>query len=196
MGHTQNIDLNKEVPASDLKLDTTPEQRAAYKEAYDNLPPRTETPVTDAVREMLKDPEKAKAFAEGGNAFAAGLRVASEIQTQESKFITYDDFTKVKIVAGNVLSAERVVKSDKLLNLSVDLGGPAPRQIIAGIGKTFQPESLVGKQFAFVANLAPRIFKVGKLTLESHGMILATGEADKLSLVNLTGAVSNGSQLG
>lgn len=195
MGHTQNIDINKEVHVSDLKLDTTPEQKAAYKEAYDNLPPRTETPVTDAVREMLKDPEKAKAFAEGGNVLAGGLRAASEIHTQEqaSKTISYDDFKKVKLVVGTVLLAERVPKSDKLLKLSVDIGEAVPRQIVAGIGKTFSPEYMVGKQFVFVANLPPRKL----MGLESHGMILATGEPDKLHLVQTAlVTVPNGSVLG
>lgn len=161
MGHT-NIDLHEKVAISEIKLNTTPEQKAAVTEVYTKM--------------------------------IAGTPAVPEDTTP--KTISYDDFTKVKLLVGTVLSAERVPKSDKLLKLSVDLGEPTPRQIVAGIGKTFQPEYLTGKQFVFVANLAPRSFKVGKLTLESHGMILATGEPDKLSLIELTDPVPNGSQLG
>jgi methionyl-tRNA synthetase len=112
-------------------------------------------------------------------------------------FLSFDDFNKIEILVGTVLAAERVPKADKLLKLSVDLGEPEPRQIVAGIGLTFSPEGLVGQQFAFVANLAPKkIFK-----LESKGMILATGEPDKLSLVQVGGLsggnpVPNGARLG
>ena len=98
----------------------------------------------------------------------------------------------MKLLAGTILTAERVPDTDTLIRLSVDLGEPSPRQIVAGIGLTFTADSLVGKQHVFVTNLAPRKIR----GVESNGMILATGEPSKLSLIQLTDAVPNGSRLG
>ena len=110
----------------------------------------------------------------------------------KSPTVDFSHFVQVDIRVGRVLTAEAVPKSDKLLKLSVDLGGDAPRQILAGIGQTFKPDELVGKCYAFVANLAPRKM----MGLESHGMILAAGDSmDKLSLVTTTGEVAPGSRL-
>lgn len=94
----------------------------------------------------------------------------SEPTTGPSPEITFDDFSKVDIRIGRVLTAERIPKKDKLLKLSVDLGEVGIRTVIAGIGKVFAPETLVGVRALFVVNLAPREFQgVGT----SHGMILA-----------------------
>ncbi|MCG8532217.1 MAG: methionine--tRNA ligase subunit beta, partial [Desulfovibrionales bacterium] len=91
--------------------------------------------------------------------------------------ITIDDFAKLDLRSGTVLSAEKVIKSNKLLKLKVDLG-PETRQIIAGIGKQYSPEDLVGKQVIVVANL-----KEAKLMGEiSQGMVLAASHKKKLIL--------------
>lgn len=97
-----------------------------------------------------------------------------------TKEITIDDFAKVELKVGKVLSAEKVPKSDKLLKLSVDLGEPQPRTILAGIAKHYAPESLVGKNIVVVANLAPRKM----MGLVSHGMVLCASEGDKLSAID------------
>lgn len=110
----------------------------------------------------------------------------------EKGSIDYDDFAKVDIRVGTVTSASRVPKSNKMLQLTVSFGD-FTRQILAGIGKTYQPEYLLLKQFLFVVNLAPRVVMSG---LESHGMILATGPSDQLSLATVTGPIADGSQLG
>lgn len=87
-----------------------------------------------------------------------------------SPTITFDDFLKVDIRAGQIIAAERVPKSDKLLKLQVFFGPElGTRQVLAGIGATFPPEALVNNVAAFVVNLAPRKM----MGLESHGMILA-----------------------
>ncbi len=83
--------------------------------------------------------------------------------------ITYDDFVKTELKVGKVLSAERVEGSEKLLKMAVDLGEETPRQIVAGIGKAYEPEALVGRQIIVVANLEPRKL----MGLESQGMLLA-----------------------
>jgi methionyl-tRNA synthetase len=85
--------------------------------------------------------------------------------------IQYDDFAKVKLRTGKVLSAARHPDADKLLVLQVDIGEPAPRQIVAGIANKFAPEQLVGRTVVVVTNLAPRKLR----GLESQGMLLAAG---------------------
>ena len=90
--------------------------------------------------------------------------------------ITYDDFTKLDIRVGLITAAERVPKKARLLKLTVDVGEPTPRTIVAGIGQTYQPCELVGKSTVFLVNLPPRDFGNG---LISHGMILASGPDPK-----------------
>ena len=70
--------------------------------------------------------------------------------------------------------AERVPKSDKLIRLLVDLAEESPRQLVAGIGKAYTPEELVGEQVVVVANLKPAKL----MGVESRGMILAATDAD------------------
>jgi methionyl-tRNA synthetase len=96
--------------------------------------------------------------------------------------ITLDDFTKVELKLGEVKSAERVPKSDKLLKLQVDVGEPSgPRQILAGIGVSYKPEDLVGKKLVIVANLAPRKM----MGHESQGMVVACGPTEALSVLTV-----------
>jgi len=83
--------------------------------------------------------------------------------------ISIDDFSRVELRVGQVLSAERVKGADKLLHLKVDLAEAEPRSILAGIAETYAPEALVGRKVVIVANLAPR--KLRGLT--SNGMIVA-----------------------
>jgi len=74
---------------------------------------------------------------------------------------------------GRIKVAERVENSDKLIKLIVDLGGE-DRQIIAGIGKVYEPAALAGKEIAVVVNLEPRTL----MGLQSQGMLLAATDAD------------------
>lgn len=84
--------------------------------------------------------------------------------------ISIDEFAKVELRAGKILSAEKVEKADKLLRLSVDFAEAAPRQIVSGISMHFpDPSMLVGRTVMFVTNLEPRTIR----GLESNGMILA-----------------------
>jgi methionyl-tRNA synthetase len=84
--------------------------------------------------------------------------------------IVYDDFDKIDLRVGKVLTAERVPKADKLLKLTVDLGFEQ-RTILSGIAEYYQPEELVGKLVTVVANLAPRKIR----GIESQGMLLMAG---------------------
>ena len=91
--------------------------------------------------------------------------------------IAYEDFAKIDLRVGAIVSAERVPKKDKLLKLQIDLGAET-RQVVAGIAAAYAPEALVGRKVIFVANLKPA--KIGGVV--SEGMILAAGEADILAL--------------
>lgn len=101
-----------------------------------------------------------------------------EIKTEEVKVntINYDEFKKVEIRAGEILSVEKIDGSEKLLKLSVDFNEEAgPRQIVSGIAKYFPEEQiLVGKKCMFVTNLEPRSL----MGLTSNGMLFAVGGKD------------------
>lgn len=94
--------------------------------------------------------------------------------------INYDDFSKVEVKVGTVVSAERVPESEKLIRLIVDLGEEEPRQIVSGIqAYVDDPDSLVGEQLPFVTNLAPRKL----MGLESNGMLFAVGQGDTFAFL-------------
>lgn len=94
--------------------------------------------------------------------------------------ISIDDFSKVEVKIGTVVSAERVPDTDKLLRLMVDLGEENPRQIVSGIAAYVEsPEALVGRQLAFVTNLEPRTLR----GLESNGMLFAVGQSDTFAFL-------------
>ena len=82
--------------------------------------------------------------------------------------ITFDDFRKLEIRIGKILSAEKIKGTDKLIKLKVDLG-TEKRQLVAGIAEFFEPDYLIGKEIPVLMNLEPRTFK----GIESQGMILA-----------------------
>jgi methionyl-tRNA synthetase len=106
--------------------------------------------------------------------------------------IGYEDFAKVELRVGAIRSAAPVPKADKLLQLSVDLGEPAPRTIVAGIAQAYpDPAVLVGKHIVVVANLAPRPLR----GITSQGMLLAAGEAPGLQLVTVGDAIAPGTRV-
>ena len=106
----------------------------------------------------------------------------------ETPKISIDDFQKVQLRSGRVLSAEKHPKADKLLILNVDLGEPTPRQIVAGIASKYAPEELVGRTVVVVANLAPAKLR----GVESQGMLLAAGGQEVVGLVSLPEGVPPG----
>ncbi len=104
--------------------------------------------------------------------------------------ITYDDFKKVEIRAGKIVSAEKVPETDKLLRLTVDFAESAPRQIVSGISAHFpDPSALVGKVCMFVTNLEPRTIR----GLESNGMLFAlSDESGNFSLLEPNNSIVPG----
>jgi methionyl-tRNA synthetase len=106
--------------------------------------------------------------------------------------INYDDWKKVEIKIGRILTVEKIEKSEKLLKLSVDFAEASPRQIISGIAKYFPNiEDLIGKKCAFVTNLEPKPL----MGLESNGMILAVGGGEEpFSLFEVKAEVAVGAK--
>jgi len=105
--------------------------------------------------------------------------------------ISIEDFQKIQLKVAKILTAERVPKSNKLLKLQVDLGAEQ-RQIVAGIGKKYAPEDVVGKTIVVVANLKPAKL----MGVESQGMVLAAGGKDVLGLVTFgEGEIDPGTQV-
>ena len=121
--------------------------------------------------------------------------------------ITYEDFKKVEIKAGKILSAEKIPNTDKLIRLSVDFGemsetiddagkrsvlNHAPRQIISGISAYFpDPVVLIGRTCMFVTNLEPRTIK----GLQSNGMLFAVSDGQgNFSLLEPNASILPGTQ--
>jgi methionyl-tRNA synthetase len=88
--------------------------------------------------------------------------------------ISYDDFAKLDLRIARIAKAEHIEGADKLLRLTLDLGGET-RNVFAGIKSAYSPEQLEGKLTVMVANLAPRKMKFGV----SEGMVLAAGPGGK-----------------
>lgn len=99
-------------------------------------------------------------------------------QAKDETSITANDFQKIKMLVGTIEEAEKIEKSNKLVKLKVH-DGSKQRQIIAGIGKDYTPEEIIGKQIVFLANLKPA--KI--MGLQSEGMVLAAIKGKKLSLI-------------
>jgi methionyl-tRNA synthetase len=155
----------------------------AQKELLEKLVPKIEVEV-----EAVKVKEAAPAAAGTGAGTGTG------------EIIAYDDFAKVDLRVGVVLTCEKVPKKDKLLRLTVDLGEAEPRTIVAGLALSFTPDALVGKKVIVVANLAPREFGSAefdgkKVKLVSHGMLLASGPSEDLRLATIDGDAAPGSRL-
>ena len=104
--------------------------------------------------------------------------------------IKIDDFMKVDLRVGKVLEAERVPKSDKLIKMRIDIGMEI-RQIVGGIGKSYGPEELVGREVVVVANLKPAKL----MGIESQGMVLAAGDPDTLKLAGFGAEVVAGTKV-
>jgi len=109
-------------------------------------------------------------------------------EVKQEEYITIDDFAKIKMRVGKVLEAEKVEKSDKLLKLKVSLGDEE-RTIVSGIAQYYKPQELIGKNVIVLANLKPRkIFGI-----ESHGMLLAAKDGERLTVITTGKDVEVGS---
>ena len=106
--------------------------------------------------------------------------------------ISYEEFKKVEIRIGKVLTCEKVENADKLLKLEVDFGLEiGKRQILSAIAESYKPEELVDRKFPFIVNLEPRTIR----GFESQGMILAIDVSKKTILLEPTENVPEGSEV-
>lgn len=104
--------------------------------------------------------------------------------------INFDEFKKLDLRIGKILTADKIEKSDKLLVLKVDIGGEE-KQILSGIAHFYKPEDLTGKEVVIVTNLEPR--KI--MGLESQGMVLAAEGKDKPVLLMPEEEVNPGAKI-
>ena len=117
------------------------------------------------------------------------------ISPQPPKFtkmdkISFEDFQKIELKIGKILTCVPVENSEKLLKLEVDFG-EEKRQIISGIAQFYKPEDLTGKEFVFATNLEPR--KI--MGLESQGMILAADAEGKAVCLSPNQEVAPGTKI-
>jgi methionyl-tRNA synthetase len=124
--------------------------------------PRIE--LKEAVAKMRAMEEQVTA----GQAALLGKKTEPEAAPADAR-IGIEDFSKVELRVGLVLSAERVKGADKLMHMKVDIGEAEPRSIVAGIAEAYTPEQLVNRKVVIVANLQPRKLR----GIESNGMIVA-----------------------
>jgi methionyl-tRNA synthetase len=187
------------------RLDKTKVMAEIEKENSSQQPSRTQTAGPDAPRATEADavpgspgaaetqaapPMRGATEADAVPAAAqSAVRTAAEGVAQ----IGIEDFVKVELRVGEILTAERVPKSDKLLRFTVDLGESQPRQILAGIAEHYEPEKLVGRKIVVVSNLKPRKLR----GFESQGMVLAAsvGEEGRPVLATFAEDVPNGARL-
>ena len=138
--------------------------------------------------EILAQIEKLKTNLIASTSSTTTTTKTVEATPTKKELIQFDDFAKIDLRIGTILSAEKVEKADKLLKLSVALGEET-RTIVSGIALHFSPEEIINKQVIVVANLAPRKMR----GIESEGMILMTeNEEGKLVFVSPSTIVPSG----
>lgn len=93
--------------------------------------------------------------------------------------VTYDEFAKLDIRIGTVIAAEAVPGTDKLIKCTIDFGELGQRTIVSGIAEWKQPAELVGGQFPYIVNLAPRVLR----GVESQGMLVAASDENGVALL-------------
>lgn len=137
----------------------------AYKHLTTRVDPKQIEALLAANRESLQPaaPEAATAAAK------------QEIKKEDSGVISIDDFAKVDLRIAKIVDCKAVEGSDKLLQLTLDIGEEKTRNVFSGIKSAYQPQDLVGKLTVMVANLAPRKMKFGM----SEGMVLAASATDE-----------------
>ena len=120
-----------------------------------------------------------------------GIKGLEEDQSEILPEISIDDFAKIDLRVAKVVAAEKVKKTDKLLKLTLDVGGK-PRQVVSGIAQDYSPEEMAGKSVIIIANLKPVTLR----GIQSEGMILAASDDNgKLVLLTVSGEIESGAQV-
>ena len=137
----------------------------------------------EAINAQLQKLEDTKKANEAANYVAAPIK----------ENVDFDTFEKLDIRVGHIKDCQKVKKSKKLLQFTIDDGSGVDRTILSGIAAYYEPEQLIGKDVPFVANFAPRKM----MGIESQGMILSAVNFDgTLNVTTVTGSVKPGSQVG
>ena len=108
----------------------------------------------------------------------------------ETSLITIDEFKKIDLRVGKIVSAQKIPKSEKLLKLEVDIG-KEKRTVLAGIANSYEPEKLIGKRIVIVANLKPAKL----LGIESQGMLLAASDGGGVKIITFEEEVEPGAKV-
>ncbi len=180
------------VKPTTAKPETKPKAAAASKPAAAAAAQPGVTPVSDSPTPTPASPATPPSPASTAASVApsAPTPAAAPAAPAGPPQITIDEFFKVQLKTATVLTAERVPKSDKLIKLQVSLG-TEQRQIVAGIGKKYEPDQLVGKTIVIVANLKPAKL----MGIESQGMVLAAGDSEVRGLMTVSEAVDPGTKV-
>jgi methionyl-tRNA synthetase len=136
---------------------------------------------------MPEDTPEGKPAPQAGNS-AAGAEKNEARETEPR--ISIEDFARVQMRVGQILEAEKVEGSRKLLKLKVDIGSEV-RQVVAGISEAYAPEDLLNRKIVLVANLKPARL----MGIESNGMIVAASDEGRPVLATFREDVPNGSLL-
>ncbi|MDQ1240364.1 MAG: methionyl-tRNA synthetase, partial [Thermodesulfobacteriota bacterium] len=146
-----------------------------FEKLAERLDPKVMEKLVEAAREGLSSSQES---------------VAVESLPDLKEEVTIEDFGKMDLRAGKVLTAETVEGSDKLLKLSVDIGLEI-RTIFAGIKSSYRPDALIGKTVAVICNLKPRKMRFGT----SNGMVLASGDEGHIVVCEFSGEVNPGTPI-
>lgn len=186
---TEEEEKSKPSPAKPKEKKMAPEKSEQQSTSPVNTPAGTHAQAGQRATQSAVGPSEA-APAPVAGPVSTGQAAPSSVPAGQK--ITIDDFLKVELRVAQVKVAERVKGADKLLRLEVDLGTEV-RQIVAGIAKAYEPESLIGRKIVIVANLQPRKLR----GLESNGMLLAAsiGEEGQPVLAGFLEDVPMGAKL-
>ncbi|MCI1279492.1 MAG: methionine--tRNA ligase [Nitrospira sp.] len=196
MIHQLGLSLELSQPVSDTKNGWDAPLAGSRIQKGASLFPRIESKtqgakhVTDTSAPAQPTPAAPAPAAPAATATPSAAPSAAASAASQPVQITIDEFMKVQLKAAKVLAAERVPKSEKLLKLQVSLGSEQ-RQIVAGIGKKYEPETLIGKTIVIVANLKPAKL----MGIESQGMVLAAGDSEVRGLATFIEDVEPGTKV-
>ncbi len=146
----------------------------AYKHLMTRVDPKQIEALIAANRDSLQATPEAAAPADA-KAKSKAAKAAAANKDETSDIISIDDFAKIDLRIAKIVDCKAVEGSDKLLQLTLDVGEEKTRNVFSGIKSAYQPEQLVGKLTVMVANLAPRKMKFGM----SEGMVLAASATDE-----------------
>ena len=152
---------------------------AQFEPLMQRVDPKAMTAMVDASKDSLAATTETPK-AEKKKDKMAEKKVEAPATTDSSEIIKIDDFLKVDLRVAQVLEAAIVDGSDKLLQLTLDVGEAEPRNVFSGIREFYQPEDLKGKLVVMVANLAPRKMRFGI----SNGMVLAAGNGEGIWVIS------------